>query len=68
MDGVHIDTAKTTSLKLSGIAEKVIPIPLNKDVPGIQMLFETDEYLFLASLREVWQYDISCPANEWKRV
>lgn len=55
----HVDAAKTTSLKLSDIAEKVIPIPLNKDVPGIQMLFETDEYLFLASLREVWQYDIS---------
>ena len=55
----HVDATEITSLKLSEIAEKVIPIPLNKDVPGIQMVFWAGEYLFLASLREVWQYDIS---------
>lgn len=52
-----IDATQTTSLKLSEIAEKVIAIPLSKDASMINAAFWTGDYLFLASLRNVWQYD-----------
>ena len=55
----NIDATRTTSLHLSDIAEDVIPIPLSKDISFINGAFWTGEYLFISTLRDVWQYDAS---------
>lgn len=55
----NVDATQTVPLKLSDIAEKVTAIPLNKNISVIQGAFWTEEYLFIASLRDIWQYDAS---------
>lgn len=56
---IHINGLQTTSLKLSAIAERVISIPLSKDVSVAMGAFWTGKHLFIASLQDVLQYDIS---------
>lgn len=44
---------------MSDIAEKVIPIPLSKDVSLIQGMFWTGDFCYVVSSRDIWQYTTS---------
>jgi len=55
---ISIDTTNATHLKLSEIADPVLAIPLEEPdmiLDGIQVA----EYIFVASLQSVYQYDLS---------
>ncbi|MDR0699404.1 MAG: hypothetical protein LBG28_09360 [Tannerella sp.] len=55
---INIDTAITTTLNLSDVAEKVTPVVLNVN-EYISNIFLTNEYLFLSSMCSVVQCDLS---------
>ena len=56
---INIETTNARPLNLSEIAEKVTPIVLEKSSWGIQNLFLTNEYLFVAMATSIVQYDLS---------
>jgi len=57
---ISINLENTCPLKLSEIAEQVLPIPLeDQDMIQNQNILLTDEYLFVSSIRSIIQYDLS---------
>ncbi len=54
-----INSTDITSLALSEIAEKVIPVPLSKYVNGIQFIHITDEFIFLCDMSAIFKFDFS---------
>jgi hypothetical protein len=58
---IFVDARNARPLNLSEIAEKVIPIPLGGGEVAIQNqnVLLTSEYLFVASIRHIIQYDSS---------
>ena len=56
---IHIDADNARSLNLSEIAENVTPFILERSLGGIQNIFLTNEYLFIASVNSVVQCDLS---------
>ena len=56
---ISIDAGNASLLNLSEIAEKVTPIVLGELSGGIQNVLMTSEYLFMASLSSIVQYNLS---------
>ena len=56
---ISIDAANACPMNLSEIAERVTPIALEKSSGGIQNILLTNEYLFVASISSIVQYDLS---------
>ena len=57
---ISINLENACPMKLSEIAEKVIPIPLeDQDMIQNQNIFLTDKYLFVTSIHYIIQYDLS---------
>jgi hypothetical protein len=55
---LHIHADNVATLKLSEIAEDVVPVPLNRRV-SIQNVFLTEGYIFVTSNLSVLQFDAS---------
>lgn len=58
-ESFNIAPSQTTPLKLSDIAEKTTVIPLEKKISLVQGMFWTGDYLFIASLKDIYQYNAS---------
>lgn len=56
---VFLDEKKAVPINLSEIAEKVIPIPLEKHIGASVAAFLTEKYLFIATMTAVGQFDYS---------
>lgn len=56
---IQIDATKTDELNLSDIAEEVVVIPLENAFDVFDAVFLTDKYLFVASFKLIFQYDLS---------
>jgi hypothetical protein len=56
---INIDANDTKMLNLSEIAEEVVLIPLEAKISGIQYVLLSREYLFVALMGSIVQYDSS---------